>query len=151
MPLVQRHQVLIPGTWIYYHMYRKILTAVTKLKILTWGDYPGLAECHKNPTALFLQVTVRKVCHTQRRQPGKDRSQDRMVPHKPREMGTTRNGSKKKKKENLTYILHRDLSLPSRLREWEAVTEAWSPDLWDNKSVSVSHQVEGNLLQQTQI
>lgn len=35
--LVQRYQVLIPGTCVYYHMHRKILTVVTKLKPLTWG------------------------------------------------------------------------------------------------------------------
>lgn len=63
MMLVQRYQVLIPGTCVYYRMHRKILTVVTKLKLLTWGDYLG---CCKNPIALCLQLRLVKVCHTQR-------------------------------------------------------------------------------------
>lgn len=78
MMLVQRYQVLIPGTCVYYHMHRKSLTVVTKLKPLTWGgDYLG---CCKNPVALCLQLRLMKVCHTQRSRRVKTEPKTGMMP-----------------------------------------------------------------------
>lgn len=102
--LVQRYQVLIPGTCVYCHMHRKILTVVTKLKPLTWGGLPWVLQ---EPSRVVLAIeTHESLPHTEE-QACEDRTKDWNDATTSQGTRTaTRNGEKR---ERVTYTLKKDL------------------------------------------
>lgn len=143
MKLVQRYQVLIPGTCVYYHNHRKILTVVTmRLPWLSW-------LLQKSNHTVLTTETSESLLHTQETATWRQKPRLERCHHKPRDTGNHQKWGGKG--QNPTYILKRNLCPANSWLSEKWLTKVWPPDQITISLCCINHQVEANLLQQSRV